>query len=69
VDSYGGPSSGCRCWIIHLGGIIRVGLEVRTRWAQNVGINSRGLFILEHEDRSRDVKVRKTEETVVNDSN
>jgi hypothetical protein len=32
------PSSGWRCWLTRLGGIIRVVFELRTRWAPNVGI-------------------------------
>jgi hypothetical protein len=36
-DSYGDPSSGCKCWLILLGGIVRVVFELRTRWVLNVG--------------------------------
>jgi hypothetical protein len=49
VDSYGGPSSGCKHWLILLGGIIRVVFELTTQWASNVGVNSQGLFIPKHE--------------------
>jgi hypothetical protein len=49
VVSEGGPSSGCKRWLILLGGIIKVVVEFRTWWASNVGVNSRGLFIPEHE--------------------
>jgi hypothetical protein len=49
VDSFGGPSFGCKHWLILLGGITRVVLELRTWWAPNVGVISRGLFIPEHE--------------------
>jgi hypothetical protein len=48
VDSLGGPSSGCKCWLILFGGIDRVVFELETQWAPNVGVNSRGLFIPEH---------------------
>jgi hypothetical protein len=37
VDSYGDPSSGCKRWLILLGGIVRVVFELRTRWVLNVG--------------------------------
>jgi hypothetical protein len=40
VDSLGGPSSGCKCWIILLGDIAMDVFELRTRWASNVGVNS-----------------------------
>jgi hypothetical protein len=50
VDSCGGPSSGCKRWLILLVVIVRVVFELRTQWVPNVGVNSRGLFILEHED-------------------
>jgi hypothetical protein len=45
VDSLGGPSSGCKRWLNLLSGITRVVFELRTQWAPNVGVNSRGLFI------------------------
>jgi hypothetical protein len=49
VDSYGGPSSGCKRWLILLGGIIRVIFQLRTQWASNVGVNSLRLLTAEHE--------------------
>jgi hypothetical protein len=49
VDSLDGPSSGCKRWLIFLGGISRVVFELGTRRALNVGVNSRWLFIPEHE--------------------
>jgi hypothetical protein len=49
VDSCGCPSSGCKRWLILLGGIVRVFFKLRTRWAPNASVNSRGLFIPEHE--------------------
>jgi hypothetical protein len=49
MDSCGGPSSGCKRWLILLGGIVRVIFEPRIRWAPNVGVNSQGLFIPKHE--------------------
>jgi hypothetical protein len=49
VDSCGGPSSGCKCWLILLGDIVRVVFEFRARWTPNDEVNSRGLFIPEHE--------------------
>jgi hypothetical protein len=49
VDSCGSPSSRSRRWLILLGGIISVVFELRTQWVPNVWINSRGLFIPEHE--------------------
>jgi hypothetical protein len=49
VDSCGGPSSVCKCLLILFSGIIKVVFEHRLRWATNVGVNSRGLFIPEHE--------------------
>jgi hypothetical protein len=49
VDSLGGHLSWWKCWLILLGGIVKVVFELGTRWAPNVGVNSRGLFIPEHE--------------------
>jgi hypothetical protein len=40
VDYCGGPSSGCRRWLILLDGIVRVVFKLKTRWASNIGINS-----------------------------
>jgi hypothetical protein len=37
VEAWGRPSSQWRCWLVHRGGIIRVVLGLRTRWASNVG--------------------------------
>jgi hypothetical protein len=48
VDSCGGPSSGCKRWLILFGGIVRVVFELRPQWAPNVGVNIQGLFIPEH---------------------
>jgi hypothetical protein len=48
VGSCGGASSECKRWLNLLGGIVRVIFELRTRWAPNVQINSRRLFIPEH---------------------
>jgi hypothetical protein len=49
VDSLSGLSSGCKRWLILLGGIVRVVFDLGTRWATNVGVNSQGLFISEYE--------------------
>jgi hypothetical protein len=49
VDYCGGPSLVYRRWLGLLGGIVRVVFKLRTRWVPNVGINSRWLFIPEHE--------------------
>jgi hypothetical protein len=49
VGSYGGALSKCKPWLNLLGGIVRVVFELRTQWVPNVGINSRRLFIPEHE--------------------
>jgi hypothetical protein len=49
VNSLDSPSSGCKCWLILIGGIARVVFELEIRWAPNVGVNSRRLFILEGE--------------------
>jgi hypothetical protein len=40
VDSLGGPSPGCKSWLILLSGIARVVFELRPQWAPNVGVNS-----------------------------
>jgi hypothetical protein len=40
VDSLGGPSSGCKRWLILLGGIARAIFELGTWWMPNVGVNS-----------------------------
>jgi hypothetical protein len=31
------PSSGCTCWLSHLGGIVRAAFGLKPRWAPNVG--------------------------------
>jgi hypothetical protein len=49
VDSLGGSSSGCKRCLILIGFIAKVVVELRTRWALNVEVNSRGLFLPEHE--------------------
>jgi hypothetical protein len=49
VGSCGGALSECKRWLNLLGGIVRVVFELRTQWMSNVGINSRRLFIPEHE--------------------
>jgi hypothetical protein len=49
VDYLGGPSFGCKRWLILLGGITKVIFDLGTQWAPNVGVNSRGLSIPEHE--------------------
>jgi hypothetical protein len=49
VDSCGGPLLGFRRGLSLLSGIVMVVFELRTQWVPNVGINSRCLFIPEHE--------------------
>jgi hypothetical protein len=49
VDSLSGHSSGCRRWLILLGGIARVVFEFGTLWVPNIRVNRRGLFIPGHE--------------------
>jgi hypothetical protein len=36
VDSFSGPSSSYKHWLILLDGIARVGFELGTRWVPNV---------------------------------
>jgi hypothetical protein len=62
VGSCGGASSECNLWLNLLGGIVRVVFKLRTRWAQNVGLNSQGLFIPEHGGEWTSAKVQKTRE-------
>jgi hypothetical protein len=38
VEVWGRASSGWRCWLIHLGGMVRVIFKLGTRWAPNVEI-------------------------------
>jgi hypothetical protein len=49
MGSRGGASSGCKHWLDLLCGIVGVVFELATRWASNVEIKSRRLFIPEHE--------------------
>jgi hypothetical protein len=53
VDSCGGASSGYKRWLDLHSGIIGVVFELETRWAPNVEINSRGLFIPKHKGGQR----------------
>jgi hypothetical protein len=48
MDSCGGPSFGCKRWLILFGAIVKVVFELRARWAPNVRVNRQGLFIPEH---------------------
>jgi hypothetical protein len=59
VGSCSGASSGCKRWLILLGGIVRVVFKLRTWWTPNVGINSRRLFIPEHESGWKSAKLWK----------
>jgi hypothetical protein len=38
VKVWGKPSSGCKHWLVGLGGIIRVFFVLGTRWTPNIGI-------------------------------